>query len=73
LLSEDIARDFFSRVVAIADSKRPWRALVVGESKARRQAVKTALEGFKKRKVNILGAILNNRVFPIQKFVYDSV
>ena len=38
-------------------------ALIISEGRARRQAVKTALDTLKQRKANILGGILNNRVF----------
>ena len=48
-------------------------ALIISEGRARRQAVKTALDTLKQRKANILGGILNNRVFPIPKFVYERV
>ena len=50
-------------------------ALIISEGprRARRQAVKTALDTLKERKANILGGILNNRVFPIPKFVYERV
>ena len=48
-------------------------ALIISEGRSRRQAVKTALDTLKQRKANILGGILNNRVFPIPKFVYERV
>ena len=48
-------------------------ALIISEGGRRRQAVKTALDTLKERKANILGGILNNRVFPIPKFVYERV
>ena len=41
-------------------------ALIISEGRARRQAVKTALDTLKERKANILGGILNNRVFRYQ-------
>ncbi len=47
--------------------------LVVKESVTRRQVVKRALYSFTERDVNILGVILNDRTFPIPKFVYDRV
>lgn len=47
--------------------------LVVAEGRARRHAVKSALDIFKGRKGNILGAILNKRKFPLPGFVYERV
>lgn len=48
-------------------------ALIISEGQGRRQAVKAALATLKERKAVILGGILNNRVFPIPKFVYERV
>jgi len=47
--------------------------LVVAEGITRRHAVKSALEDFKGRKANVLGAILNKRKYPLPGFVYQSV
>jgi len=45
--------------------------VIVNESSERREAVKAALSPLKERKVNFLGAILNNRTFAIPKAIYD--
>ena len=46
---------------------------VVAEGKTRFHAAKSALEAFKNRKANILGAILNKRKFPIPGFMYEGL
>jgi Mrp family chromosome partitioning ATPase len=48
-------------------------ALVISEGRTRRQVAKTVCDTLKERKANVLGGILNNRVFPIPKFVYERV
>jgi capsular exopolysaccharide synthesis family protein len=47
--------------------------LVISEGHVRRYAVKSALESLNGRKVNILGAVLNKRVYPIPEFIYERV
>lgn len=47
--------------------------VVVNEGKTRRQVLKAALQPFEERKVNMVGVVLNNRTFPIPKFVYERV
>ncbi|MBF0505102.1 MAG: polysaccharide biosynthesis tyrosine autokinase [Candidatus Omnitrophica bacterium] len=47
--------------------------LVIAEGQPRRHAVKFALEKFKNRKAQVLGAILNKRKFPLPGFLYESV
>ncbi|MBF0571958.1 MAG: AAA family ATPase [Candidatus Omnitrophica bacterium] len=47
--------------------------LIVAEGRTRRHSVKIALQGLNAMKVNLLGAILNKRTFPIPKFVYERV
>ncbi|MDD4900451.1 MAG: CpsD/CapB family tyrosine-protein kinase, partial [Candidatus Omnitrophica bacterium] len=44
---------------------------VVNEGQERREAIKAALAPLKERKVNFLGAILNNRTFAIPKVIYE--
>jgi capsular exopolysaccharide synthesis family protein len=47
--------------------------LIFSAGRARRQAAKTAIDTLKERKANILGGILNNRVFSIPGFVYERI
>lgn len=47
--------------------------VVVNERITRRQVLSAAIAPLKEKKVNFLGVILNNRTFPIPKFVYDRV
>ncbi|MCK5177919.1 MAG: hypothetical protein KAR32_00180, partial [Candidatus Omnitrophica bacterium] len=47
--------------------------LVVSEGTTRKQAAKYAITSLKKTKSTILGTILNNRTFPIPKFIYNRV
>jgi capsular exopolysaccharide synthesis family protein len=46
---------------------------VVAENKTRRQIASQEIAVLKERKVSILGAVLNNRTFPIPKFVYERI
>jgi len=46
-------------------------ALLISEGITRRQVVKNALAPLKEAQVNILGAILNHRTFPIPGFIYN--
>ncbi|OQX79328.1 MAG: hypothetical protein B6D56_07350 [Candidatus Omnitrophica bacterium 4484_70.1] len=47
--------------------------LVINEGKARRQVVKTTIGPLKEKKVYMIGAILNNRVFAMPKMIYNHV
>lgn len=47
--------------------------VVVSEGLTRRQILKIALQPLVNRKANILGVVLNNRTFPIPKFIYERV
>ena len=47
--------------------------MVVKEGRTRRQVLKASLQPLRDRNVNILGGILNNRTFPIPKFVYERI
>lgn len=47
--------------------------VVIDESKTRRQLVQAALSPLRQKKVNILGAILNNRTFAIPRIIYDRI
>ncbi len=44
--------------------------VVINEGETRRQVVKAAVSQLKKKESDVLGAILNNRTFPIPGFVY---
>ncbi len=48
-------------------------AIIISEGHVRRHAVKAALDNLNVRKINVLGAILNKRIFPIPQFVYERV
>ncbi len=48
-------------------------ALVVNEGRTRRQAVHAAVAPLKEKKVNVIGAILNERTYAIPKLIYDRV
>ncbi len=48
-------------------------AVVIDESKTRRQLVQAAIAPLRQKKVNILGAILNNRTFAIPRIIYDRI
>lgn len=47
--------------------------VVVNESITRREVLKQAIEPLKEKKANFFGVIINNRTFPIPKFVYDRL
>jgi len=47
--------------------------VVIDESKTRRQLVQAAIAPLRQKKVNILGAILNNRTFVIPRVIYDRI
>jgi len=48
-------------------------AIVINEGRTRRHVVKEALAPLEEKKVKIIGAILNNRTFPIPKLIYHRV
>lgn len=47
--------------------------LVVNEGKTRRQIVKVAMSALAQNKANVLGAVLNNRTYPIPENIYRRV
>lgn len=47
--------------------------LVVTEGKTRRAAAKAGLQPLRERKANLLGVVLNDRTFPIPKFLYERI
>jgi len=47
--------------------------LVIDEGKIRWQAIKTAIKPLIERKVNMLGAVLNKRTFPIPGIIYNGL
>ena len=47
--------------------------VVVSEGLTRRQIIKITLRPLVERKANVLGVVLNNRTFPIPKFIYERV
>jgi len=48
-------------------------AIVVSEGKTRRQVVKAAIAPLAEKGANLLGVILNNRVFSIPKMIYERI
>lgn len=48
-------------------------AVVIKEGKTRRQVVKNAIAPLTEKKANLIGVILNKRVFSIPGFIYQSV
>ena len=59
------------RDVVFLSSAIDGLVLVVNEGKTRRQAVKVAVDQLLEKKINVLGAILNNRSYVIPKAIYD--
>lgn len=47
--------------------------LVVSEGKTRLHAIKSLIEPLRDKKVNLIGAVLNNRTFPIPKVIYKRI
>ncbi|MCR4337045.1 MAG: AAA family ATPase, partial [Candidatus Omnitrophica bacterium] len=47
--------------------------VVVNENQTRRKVLKMGLKSLQERNVNILGSVLNNKTFPIPRFVYERV
>lgn len=47
--------------------------VVIDEGETRRQVVKAAVSQLRKKESNVLGAVLNNRTFPIPGFIYNSL
>lgn len=45
-------------------------AIVINEGKARRQVVKDAIASLEAKKINLIGAILNNRTYVIPEIIY---
>lgn len=62
-----------SKVILKLSSIAEAVAIIVSEGKVRHQVVKLALDELKKRHANILGGIINNRTFPIPKFIYERM
>ena len=48
-------------------------ALIINEGRTRRQVIENAIAPLQEKKSNIIGAILNNRAFPIPKGIYERV
>ncbi|VAX37824.1 hypothetical protein MNBD_UNCLBAC01-1516 [hydrothermal vent metagenome] len=47
--------------------------ITIDEGASRRQSVKKSIKQLPSGKINLLGAILNNRTFAIPRFIYDRV
>ncbi len=47
--------------------------LIVNEGKTKHHAIKEIVESLKEKKVNLLGAVLNNRTFPIPQIIYKRI
>ncbi len=56
---------------AIISSIMDGIILVISEGETKRPVIMSALAPLGQKKANILGAILNNRTFPIPKWIYD--
>jgi len=54
----------------IVSSITDGTVLVINEGKVRRQVIKNAIAPLEQRKANIIGAILNNRTYPIPGIIY---
>jgi Mrp family chromosome partitioning ATPase len=48
-------------------------AIVVNEGKTRKQVVKAAIQPLIEGKANVIGVILNRRVFAIPRFIYNRI
>jgi capsular exopolysaccharide synthesis family protein len=48
-------------------------ALVIESGKTRYQTVRAVLTSLERKKVNILGAVLNKRIFHVPEIIYDKV
>ena len=55
---------------AILSSITDGIAIVINEGKARRQVVKDAIASLEQKKINLIGAILNNRTYVIPEIIY---
>jgi len=55
---------------AILSSITDGIAIVINEGKARRQVIKDAIAILEQKKINLIGAILNNRTYVIPKIIY---
>lgn len=62
-----------SRETCILSSYLDGVIVVVHEGKTRHHVIKEFIEPLRDKKVNLLGAILNNRTFPIPKVIYKII
>ena len=81
----DEAKDLYDLIlIDVADLKRHKDAviissyvdgtiIVVSESRSRRHVLDIAFAPLKEQKVNMIGAILNNRSFSIPSFIYNRI
>ncbi|MEK6528965.1 MAG: Wzz/FepE/Etk N-terminal domain-containing protein [Nitrospirota bacterium] len=58
---------------AILSSITDGIAIVINEGRARRQVVQNAISVLEHKKINLIGAILNNRTYVIPKIIYKLV
>ncbi len=58
---------------AILSSSVDGTVLVINEGKVRLGVVKNAIAPLQQKEANLIGAILNNRTFPIPKIIYDRI
>lgn len=59
--------------VALLTSRVDKTALVVDECRTRKEVAKAAMQSLAPRKSELIGAIVNNRSFPIPKWIYDNI
>jgi capsular exopolysaccharide synthesis family protein len=62
-----------SRETCILSSYLDGVIVVVHEGKTRHHVIKELIEPLRDKRVNLLGAILNNRTFPIPKVIYKMI
>lgn len=62
-----------SRETCILSSYLDGVIVVVHEGKTRHHVIKEFIEPLRDKKVNLIGAILNNRTFPIPKVIYKRI
>lgn len=47
--------------------------VIVTEGKTRRPVAQAAIQPLKEKKMNVIGAVLNKRTFPVPKFLYERI
>ena len=62
-----------SREICILSSYLDGVIVVVSEGKTRHHVLKELIEPLRDKKVNLIGAVLNNRTFPIPKVIYKMI